>query len=41
LERVLGLAGGGVAQPTGEVTRAKEVRVGMSVDGDGGSRRER
>jgi hypothetical protein len=41
LERVLGLAGGGVAQPTGEVTRAEEVRVGMSTDNDCGSRGSR
>ena len=27
LERVLGLAGGGVAQPAGEVTRAGRVKV--------------
>jgi len=34
LERVLGLAGGGVAQPTGEVTRTEEVRVRVSGDGN-------
>lgn len=41
LERVLGLAGGGVAQPTGEVTRVEEVRIGMSADDDCGNRGNR
>ena len=37
---MLGLAGGGVTQPTGEVTRAEEVRIGVGVDGrDIGERR--
>jgi hypothetical protein len=38
LERVLGLAGGGVAQPTREVTRAEEVRAGVEADDNGTSR---
>jgi hypothetical protein len=41
LERVLGLAGGGVAQPTGEVTRTEEVQVGVGGDDDGVNRRSR
>jgi hypothetical protein len=41
LERLLGLAGGGVAQPTGEVTRADEVRVGVGRNGDGRDEGER
>jgi hypothetical protein len=43
LERMLGLAGGGgrLPQPSGEVTRAEEVRVGV-VDGrDRGTGEER